>query len=152
MVAASSERTWTASRTEPGWTRAERGGTAGHGLQRGGEADDRPLPLGEAGALRRLQRADQRDPPLGRGQIGLGRLDPGGERLGRGAGAVGLAGGAARLDVELPVAAGRRRPPRAAPAASASTSPPRGALARRAEEQRQGREEEKRASFPYPSR
>ena len=84
-----------------GLDQRQRGGAAGHGLQRGGEPDDRPLPLGEARALRGLERGDQRDAALGGGEIGLGRLDPRGERLRRGAGAVGLAGGAARLALEL---------------------------------------------------
>ena len=51
-----------------------------HGLESGGEPDDRPLLFGEPGALGGAKPLDQPDPRLGGGDVGLGRLDPGGER------------------------------------------------------------------------
>ena len=99
-AAASSERTWTASRTEPGWTRAS---AAGRRVIVSSAAVSRTIgPCRSASRARcsAWRRGDDGDAALGRGQIGLGRLDPRRQRRARRAGAVGLAGGAARLLIE----------------------------------------------------
>ena len=91
-----------------GLDQGERGRAPGHHLQRRGQPDDRPLAFGEARALRRLKRADQGDAPLGRGEIGLGGLDPRRQRRARRPRAVGVVGRAARLAVERLIAPRRR--------------------------------------------
>jgi hypothetical protein len=59
----------------------------GHRLERRDEAHDRPLLSREPRPLTRAQRFDQADAGLGRGDVGLRRLDAGGDRSLFGAGA-----------------------------------------------------------------
>ena len=83
-----------------GLDQGERRRPPGHGLERGGEPDQRALACREAGALLGAEPLDQGDARLGRGDVRLGRLDPGGEGGGRGIGPGGLAGGALGLALE----------------------------------------------------
>ncbi len=78
----------------------QRGRAARQRLQRGDEMEDRPLLVGDARALGLLERADQRDPRLRRGDIGQRSLDLHLQRLGVGARARGLATGLLGLLVE----------------------------------------------------
>ena len=84
-VAASSERTWTVSCTEPGWTRASAGGRRVIVCSAAVSRMTGPWRVGEADALHGLIAGDDRDAALGGGEVGLGRLDPRGQRLALGA-------------------------------------------------------------------
>ena len=83
---------------------SELGGAAGHGLERGGQADHRLLLFLEARMLLRLEGGDDRDPAFRRGQIGFRRLDPCGQRFGGDARAVRLVGRPLRGGLELLIA------------------------------------------------
>ena len=153
-AAASRERTWTASRTEPGWTRAS---AAGRRVIVSSAAVSRTI--GPWRSARRARcsawkAAIRRDAALGRGEIGLGRLDPRRQRRARRAGAVGLADRAARLADRAPDNAASPRPPRAALRRAPAASLPRDACAAPAIGEGDGdhREGARRACQPHPSR
>ena len=119
-VAASSERTWTSVLDRAGLDQRQRRRAAAPSSAAPRSAEP-PAPGVSASRARwtACARGDDRDPALGGGDIGLGRLDPRGERRGLGA------------------ARARRRRSRAAPGASRPASaverllPPRACAARR---------------------
>ena len=70
-------------------------------LECGGEADQRALPLGEAGALSAKLGGDEAASAFCRGDLGLGGLDSRDQALGFGSGSGCLVGGLGRLLLEL---------------------------------------------------
>ena len=153
-VAASSERTWTASRTEPGWTRASAAGRRVIVCSAAVSRTSGPWRAARRARCAACMRADDRDPPLGGGEVGLGRLDPGGERArlrrGRGRPRWSRAAPRGRAARSAAVAAAASR---LAQRQRLGVAAARGMRAGARREQDQDRSEERaRTAYAYPSR